>query len=219
MNMSSPPTVLELAYRRDVLFALELIDAVTLRRVSRGVKPVAEGLRGEPIVNAGGLFVWLHEEISALRRITFDTDSLPLRVDDVDAADLQRPLMTLQLSPTAGYPFAAGTTAVRSVVLESNAGERVPLANARVRLAWLDDQGPTWRDAPTVSRTGPRGDFAALLRLAPSHLPQFDANGEITVRLFASRDGEADERFTSPFQIPQGRVTDAPAFAWDDLQS
>jgi hypothetical protein len=218
MSVAKPAIVFEQAYRRQVLFALELIDAVSLQRVSSGVKPIAEGLRGTPIVNHGGLFVWLHEDLAALRRITIDTGSLSLHADDIDAADLQLPLTTLQLSPTAGYAFAAGPTVVRSALLESNGGERVAMANARMRLTWLDDNGLTWHDAPTASRTGPRGDFAALLRLTPSDLPLFDANGQITVRLAASRSGDTRERFTSPFQIPQGRVTDTPVLAWDDLQ-
>ena len=35
---------------------------MTLERVSDGVKVTAEGLRGKPIVNYGGLFVWLEED-------------------------------------------------------------------------------------------------------------------------------------------------------------
>jgi len=142
---------------------------------------------------------------------------LPLQAAVVEAADLTLPLTTLQLAPTAAYPFSAGTTAVRATLVESNDDEPVPVNVARVRLAWLDDDGLTWNDAPTLSRTDAHGDFAALLRLAPADMPRFDADGALTVRLFAARGGGA-ERASSTFQIPQGRVTDAPAFAWDDLQ-
>ena len=36
---------MEEGYHRSVLFAIELIDAVTLSRVSQGVKVVADGLQ------------------------------------------------------------------------------------------------------------------------------------------------------------------------------
>jgi hypothetical protein len=44
---------LEQGYLRRSLFAIELLDAVTLSRVSQGVKVVAEGLYGKPTLNAG----------------------------------------------------------------------------------------------------------------------------------------------------------------------
>ncbi len=216
--MSVPIVGMRPPYPREVLFALELIDAVTLERVSKGVRPVADGLRGKPIVNTGGLFVWLHEDLSALRQIRFETEGLPLRADAVAAADLARPLMIVQLAPEAGYPFGAGTTAWRSQLIEAQDDKRLPVPGAGVWLAWLDDDGLTWHDAPTLSRTGPRGAFAVLLRLAPSDLPRFDASGALTVRLFARLDGEPTARATPAFQLPQGRVTDAPALAWNDLQ-
>jgi len=205
-----------MSYQRDVLFALELIDAVTLQRVSQGVTVAAEGLRGTPVISASGLFVWLLEEIAPLRQITVDTGRLPLHAEPVAASELIRPLMSLQLSPAAGYPFDAGTTALRSTLLKSRDPEVKPIVGAQVRLVWLDDDGSTWRDAPTGSRTSQSGAFAALLRLAPSDRPFLDANGALSVRLLARRDG-ATERSTSAFVIPQGRVTDAPAFLWDDL--
>ena len=66
---------LERAYSRHVLFAVELLDAVTLERVSEGVEVIAEGLHGKPIVNAGGLFVWLEEDRISCRR----SRSIPAR--------------------------------------------------------------------------------------------------------------------------------------------
>lgn len=208
----------EPAYRRHVLFALELIDAVSLERVWRDVKVVAEGLHGKPIVNTSGRFVWLQEDLTALRRITVDTDELPLDAAEIAAADLNLPLHVVELSPRAGYPFARGTTAVRATLIESRFTGPTPVAGASVRLAWLDEGGTTWHFAPTRSRTDAHGDFACVLRFATTDSPQFDADGRLTVRLFAERFAQT-ERSTSPFQIQQGRVADALTFAWDELQS
>ena len=81
----------ELAYHRRVLFAIEVIDSVTLervaqrplgtpkglkelsRRATQGLTVAAVGLKGTPVVNAGGLFVWLHEDTSALQKVTIKT--------------------------------------------------------------------------------------------------------------------------------------------------
>ena len=45
-----------------------------------------------------------------------------------------------------------------------------------MRLRWLDDDGVTWRDAPTTSRTNARGDFVSMLRLGADRRPAVDAS-------------------------------------------
>ena len=144
---------LEQAYLRNVLFAVELLDGVTLARVSQGLSVVAEGLHGKPIVNAGGLFVWLNEDIGPLRKITIDPGVRPYEPLEVDAADVARPLTTRELSPRVDYPFASGITGLRGTLIETRVATPVAVPNAEVRLRWLDEDGATWRDAPAASRT------------------------------------------------------------------
>lgn len=220
---------LERAYVRNVLFAVELLDAVTLARVSQGVKVLAEGLQGTPFVNASGLFVWLNEDIGPLRKITIDPGILPYESVECAAADLQRPLTTIELPPRVHYPFRGGITGLRGTLVEERTvpPERpVPVPNAEVRLRWLDEDGVTWRDAPTASRTAAAGDFAAIMRLAPTQVPRPNADGTFTVRLRARRP-VLGARDSDDLQLLQGRVADpstfphgpdALTFVWDELQ-
>lgn len=208
---------LEKAYRRNVLFAVEVLDAVTLARISQGLKVVAEGLQGKPIVNASGLFVWLEEDIEPLRKITIDPGMLPHESAERTKGQLQLPMTTIELPPRLDYPFAPGITGLRGTLIEERAIPPVPVADAEVRLHWLDDDGTTWHNAPTASHANPNGDFAVIVRLAPADVPRLDADGALTVRLHAQRAGQ-NERRTANFLL-KGRVADAPSpFAWDELQ-
>lgn len=222
--MSLPFEVqLEKAYERRVLFAVELLDAVTLSRVSQGVKKVvAEGLkRGQPIVNSSGYFVWLEDDITSLQKVTFDLGVLPYEGIELAAADVTQPLTTIELQPRADYPFASGITGIRGTLIEERVNPPAPVEDAEVGLRWLDDDGVTWRDAPTTSRTNSDGDFVSILRLAPTDVPDLDADRKLTVRLRARRN--ANERTSSDLKLLQGRVADpstlsALTFAWDELQ-
>lgn len=224
--MSRPFEVqFEKAFERRALFAIELLDAVTLSRVSQGVKKVvAVGLEGEPIVNASGCFVWLEQDIATLEKITFDLGLLPYETIELAAADLKLPLTTIELQPRADYPFAAGTTGIRGTLIEERAippQVPVPVENAEVGLRWLDDDNVTWHDAPTSSRTNSDGDFVSILRLDPTEMPDIDADRKLTIRLRARRN--ANERTSSDLKLLQGRVADpstlsALTFAWNELQ-
>lgn len=215
----------ENAYSRRSLFAIELLDAVTLERVSNGVKVTADGLQGKPVVNAGGLFVWMQEDIAPLQKVTIDPGTLPYEKIEREPADLTlppdpRPLTTIELPPRIDYAFAAGVTGLRGTLLEEQAVPPVPVANAEVSLRWLDDDDVTWRDAPTISHTNSTGDFVSVLRFAPTEKPKLD-NGSVTVRLRVRRNG--NERSSADFTLLQGRVTDPSTldpltFAWDELQ-
>jgi hypothetical protein len=216
---------LEQAYSRRSLFAIELLDAVTLERVSRGVKVVAEGLQREPVINSGGVFVWLQEDLAPLEKVTIDPLTLPYEKLELEPADLTlppdpRPLTIVELSPRVDYVFAPGVTGLRGTLIEERVVPPVPVPNAAVRLRWLDDDDVTWRDAPTTSHTNSRGDFVSILRFAPTEKPNLD-NGSVTVRLRVSRNG--NERSSADFKLLQGRVTDPSTldpltFAWDELQ-
>jgi hypothetical protein len=216
---------LEQSLVRRGLFALELLDPVTLSRVSQGVTVKAEGLRGKPTVNVGGLFVWLQEDLTPLRRVSIDPGTLPydqaeLTPGQMRLPPLTPPITTVELSPRVSYPFTAGITGFRGTLIEER-DRPVPIAEATVRLRWLDDDGTTWRDAPSTSRTDVNGDFAALLRFSAQDVPQVSAGGFLTVRLQATRGGAVRESAALP--LLQGRVTDPTTsnpltFAWDELQ-
>ncbi|MEK6261461.1 MAG: hypothetical protein AABP62_22915 [Planctomycetota bacterium] len=228
--MSSPSGLqitMELAYQRRVLFAIELVDAVTLERVSQGIKVVAKGLRGTPVVNSGGLFVWLEEDFGQLQQIEIDPGARPYERVELAASQVQRPLTTIELPPRADYPFTAGVTGLRGTLIESQVvppQRPEPVRGAEVSLLWRDADGD-WHDAVTASHTDMgSGDFVSILRLAPDEAPQIDENGAFTVRLRASREGLSPRTTTDPdLQLRQGRITDPSTlnpltFAWDELQ-
>jgi len=220
--MSAPFKVqLEQAYERHVLLAVELLDAVTMTRVSEGVKVVIEGLQGKPIVNSSGCFVWLKENNAVIGQISVDTGVLPYEEVQRDASQVTLPLTTIELQPQVGYAFAPGVTGLRGTLIERQIAPPEPVGDARIRLRWLDDNG-TWNDSPTSSRTNARsGDFVSILRLAPKQKPDLNSNGEVTVRLQVSRNGST--RSSNDLKLLQGRITDPTTlnplkFAWDELQ-
>ena len=214
--------------RRVTLFAIRAIDAVTLSTVSQGLTVVAEGLKGKPIVNASGLFVWLDEDLGPLKKVTIDPGTLPYEGVEREPAQLRlrpppTPVTTIELPPRLDYPFSAGITGLRGQLVEERVApeNRVPVRNAEVRLRWLDGDGLTWHDAPTVSHTNADGDFVSIMRLAPTEVPQLDGNGAVTVRLRARRDA-GNERTSTSFTLVEGRVTDPlnaddRTFAWDEM--
>jgi hypothetical protein len=207
---------LERAWRREVQFALQLLDPVTLERVSQGIAVTAVGLAGAPIVNAGGLFVWL-KEAAPFDRLVVDPGTSPYEPFEIPAAQVQRPLHTVRLTPRADYPFAAGITALRGALYASAvpAGtDPVPVAGATIRLAWLDEDHVTWIAAPATAVTDARGQFAAVLRLARDEVPALDGSGAMSVRVFARRP-PLGEKY-SDLQLPHGRVTDTTC-AWDAM--
>ena len=221
-SLSTLQLPLELAYQRRVMFALELLDGVTLQRVSQGVSVVAHGLRGTPVINVGGLFVWREEDFGQLRKITIDSGFLPYERVELEAAQLKRPLKTVELPPRSDYPFTTGVTGLRGTLIESEVGPLQPVRNAEVRLRWRDEDG-NWQDAVTASHTDAKsGDFVSILRLAPNEKPKLDEKGNVTVQLQVTRDG-ASLRTSTDQQLRQGHVTSPSTlnpltFAWDELQ-
>ena len=214
---------IEQGYVRNALFGIELLDAVTLERVSAGVRVVAEGLQGKPVTNTSGVFAWLREDLTNLQKVTIDPGVLPYERVELTPAQIQLPITRVELPPRLDYPFAAGITGLRGVLIEERVVPQVPVRDAEVHLRWLDENG-VWRDAPTVSRTDTRGgDFTAVLRLSPSDVPQV-VSGAVTVRLHARRG--ANEGESTDLKLPQGRIADpsffaqgpnALIFAWDEL--
>jgi hypothetical protein len=217
---------LEQGYLRHSMFAVELLDAVTLSRVSQGVRVVAEGLRGRPTVNAGGLFVWRTEPIGPLQKVRIDPGTRPYEPVERDRGQLQLPpaavpLTTIELPPRLDYPFAPGISGARGTLIETRGGPPEPVSQAEVRFRWLDDDGATWRDAPTTSHTNADGDFVSILRFGPGDVPRLSAAKELTVRLWVRRDSASVRRSADLF-LAQGRISDrstvsALTFAWDEL--
>lgn len=220
--MTAPFKVqLEKAYEREVLLAVELLDAVTLTRVTEGVEVVVQGLEGKPIVNPSGCFVWLKEKNATIGKISVDTGVLPYEDAERVVSQVTLPLTTIELQPTVGYAFAPGVTGLRGTLIERRITPPQPVGDAEIHLRWLDDNG-NWQDAPTASNTNPKsGDFVSILRLAPKQQPDLDANGEVTVRLLVRRNGST--RSSTDLKFSQGRITDPSIlkplkFAWDELQ-
>lgn len=214
------------------LFALQLLDAVTLEPISGGIDVRALGLHGKPVVNSSSMFVWLYEDIAPLQKILIDPRNLPyeiveLKGDDVKtelAAQVKKRPLPVELPPRVDYAFAAGITGLRGALVENRAFNE-PVRGAQVQLRWLDRSG-NWNDAPTRSHTTAKsvsqngGDFVAILRFAPSDDPELDGQGNLTVRLRVTIEG--NERSTADLSLPQGRVTSATipnqsVFAWDEL--
>lgn len=208
---------LERAYTREAKLAIELLDAVTLERVSQGVVVTAHGLSGKPRVNSGGLFVWVNEDVTQLVKLSIETRTVPLEGAEIPAAQVARPLHRVELQPLGSYPFAPGVTAIRGSLYESRpppGATPVPIARATIRLEWLDDDGITWHPGQAAAVTNAAGDFTVFLRLARPQVPKLDAQGKMTVQLFAKRASGPQKQIE--FQLPQGRVADE-TYAWDEL--
>ncbi|MET4023172.1 hypothetical protein [Bradyrhizobium sp. S3.2.12] len=209
---------LERAYSREAMLAVELLDAVTLERITQGVEVTATGLTGKPIVNYGGLFVWLKEDTTNFQTLLVEPGPRPFERVEIPAAQVNRPLHTVELKPLANYPFSPGITAIRGSLIESVPAQGVapvPIAKATIRLEWLDEDGATWKPSPATFVTDKDGDFTFILRLAPVQVPTLDTLGNMSIRLFAKRAAGAEKH--QQFQLLQGRVTDA-TYAWDQLQ-
>lgn len=217
---------IELSFTRTAAFAVELLDPMTMQRVSDGVAVEAVGLRRTAIRNALGLFMWVNEDTAGLTKLSIRTGALPYEDVDLTRSQLRlppqpNPLTTVQLVPATHYLFAGGVTGMRGTLLEDRV-TKAPVVNADIHLRWLDEDGATWRDAPIHSHTTAHGDFVSVLRLASTDVPQLDANGAVTVRLRVLREGMA-ERGSADVALPQGRIADSASmppltFAWDELQ-
>lgn len=215
------PWTNEDGWKRIGMLAIEVLDAVTLQRVSQGITVEAKGMRSRPIVNHGGLFVWRGENLTGLTGVAIDPGVLPFAPVELTQADVTLPLHTVALQPSANYAFAPGTTAIRASLIETAVPlgvEPAVIAGALIRLAWLDDDGVTWHEPPQRFITDVRGQFAAFIPFVPADLPQSDSGGNLQLRLFANRTPAVSppvERSVA-FVHPQGRTTDA-TYAWDQL--
>ena len=139
---------LEQAYLREAMLAVELLDPVTLERVSQGVKVTAVGLASTPVVNFGELFVWLTQPMTNFEKLIIEPGTRPFERMEVAAAQVQLPLHTVELKPLANYPFTPGITAIRGSLYEMKVPlgtTPVPIPGAAIRLAWLHEDNVTDR--------------------------------------------------------------------------
>jgi hypothetical protein len=206
---------LEQAYLREVMFALELLDAVTLERVVGGVDVEAVGLTGAPILNHSGLLVWLKEPAASFQKIVIEPRTQPFERLEIPAAQVQVPLHTVELNPLSNYPFSPGVTALRGSLYESQVAlgqAPVPVSGATIRLEW-EDSGGILQPGTADAVTRETGDFVSILRFAPKEEPKV-TNQKLSIRLFAKRAGGAEK--SKELKLLQGRVTDA-VLAWDEL--
>ncbi|MBP6107132.1 MAG: hypothetical protein KA506_11570 [Steroidobacteraceae bacterium] len=208
---------LEQAYLREAMLAVELLDPVTLERVSQGVKVTAVGLASTPVVNFGELFVWLTQPMTNFEKLIIEPGTRPFERMEVAAAQVQLPLHTVELKPLANYPFTPGITAIRGSLYEMKVPlgtTPVPIPGAAIRLAWLHEDNVTWIPSPATAVTNTQGEFTLILRLAPVDVTALDAQGKMSIRLFAKRAAGGEKKHE--FQLPHGRVADA-VYAWDEL--
>lgn len=203
MNQLLSPA--EGAYQRKVLFAAEVLDGVTLGRISHGIMVSASAMRAGPVLNASGMFVWLDDGRPLTpQQVTVDPGLLPYQGASVAAPVLPNRLVQIELAPGRGYAFQPGTTALRFSLIESNLGAPVAAPNTEVFLRWFDTGA--WIDAPLRSRTDAKGDASVALRFGRSDEPGKDAGGLLRVRLGARRTGVTT--MSAEFSLPEGRVLD-----------
>jgi hypothetical protein len=205
------------AYTRRMLFAVEVVDAVTLDPLTRGIEVKAEGLAQKPRINSGGFFVFLQEGGAVPLSVTVDaskTGSESVTVAPPVAPDRS---IRVELAPRVDYPFVPGVTAMRGSLVESAlADPATPVGGAELWLQWLDDVTAAWVDAPTRSHSDARGNFAALLRLTPSQVSRPIDGRTVRSRLRVRRAGVT--RTSAEISLPTGRVADAlPPFGWSEL--
>ena len=206
MNQLLSPV--ERAYQRKVLFAAEVLDGVTLGRITNGIKVSASAMQGDPVVNASGMFVWLDDGRPLVpQQLTVDPGLLPYQGASAAAPMPPSRLVQIQLAPGRGYAFQPGTTALRFSLIESNVGAPVAAPDTEVFLRWFDSGA--WIDAPLRSRTDAKGDASVAMRFGRSDEPGKDADGRLRVRLCARRAGATI--MSAEFALPEGRVLDIAA--------
>lgn len=212
---------LELAYRRRVLFAAEIVDAVTLEPVTRGLDVRATGLKRTPVINSSGYFVWLEEGGQQPQDVVIEASKTPYESITVPALLQPDRSIRIELAPRYDYPFPAGVTAMRGRLIEARVippVPPVPVAGAEIWLQWIDDNaaGTTWVDALTHSHSADNGDFAALLRPSSQQQPRLNADGSLRARLRVRRPAEV--RTSAEFSLRESRVSGPPLpFAWNEL--
>jgi len=209
-----PPV--ERAHTRYTMLAVEILDAVSLERVTEGIEVTAKGLAGNVIRNASGMHVWLRQDRTRFDKLVVTPRARPYQAVEIAAANVQFPLHVVELMPLSSYPFGAGVSALRGRLIETAPPPNTPatpVVGAVLRLEWLDDDGVTWRPTAQRARTDEKGEFAVFVRFTPIDMPLIDAGGNLSIRLFAMRAGL---ELKVQRAYPQGRVAD-DVLPWDQM--
>lgn len=219
----------EKAWQRRVRLIVEVVDAVTGELIRDGIKVTVKELRGAPIVNASGRFVWLIEPGVVPTEVSVDPQRLPF-LPQSRPVPPPPPLppprvpqyneVRVVLPPTPAYPFDAGVSGVRGTLIRDSAEfPSVPLPSDEVWLQWRDDALPlpaAWTDALVRTMTDAAGDFAAIVRLATNQVAHLDPQGRMDVRIAATHAGAT--KFSAPLPIRPGYVADVQqSFAWNQF--
>jgi hypothetical protein len=205
--------------RRRVLLGVELIDPVTMKPVSRGVRLKALGLNNGPLVSWSGRFAWLAEDGRWPTRLEFEPGVEPYEAQPFDVPTrtaYPAPLLRFILRPTVAYPFGEGLTVARGRLRDSADAGAAPIAGARVWIRWTDKNGISQPSPPDrlITRTGANGEFAACLRMPADAKPVLN-EGMLAAHITIERDGTI-RRLSQ--DLPDGQLLDLPAaLAWSDL--
>jgi hypothetical protein len=220
--MSDPASTVSTPLRHVGLVGIELIDPVTLTRVTQGVRVSAQGLANPPVLSYSGCFVWFKEDGDAWpESFSVDVGELPYeqiagtiappaRPDDLDNAPVSARLKRVTLSPSVAYPFPDGVLGVRGRLHETADAGSLPVAGARIWLRWgsaMDDPSQ-WIDSPVQGVTTASGAFAVCLRPPVSLMPEA-ANGRVTLQLAVVLAGENTRR-TKQIETADGAMGIVP---------
>jgi hypothetical protein len=197
------------------VFAVELIDPVTLQVASRGGITVTASFQQAGLwnkaVNRGSRFVWLVNSDPSTPTAGAVPNSLTVTPPPgsgyapftYSAADIAAGTSTtagewglcrLYLRTTPSYGFPSGITQLRGLLRQvpDVPGQPIqPLAGAQVWLQWMDaSTNPATARAGSRCMSGTRGDFAASLVFptkASKSYPATEANGALTLTLYVAR--------------------------------
>lgn len=207
---------------RRVMFALELVDPVTRRLVSKGIKPSIAGMP-PPLKGPGGRFVWLETEVPARRDIKVELEISNSMFGMPSAQDLTFPgvpanddtvrpdalLRRVELPLSSHYVPPDGITGVASIVVED--GPRsAPLAGLGCALCFIHDHDSRFTSKRIAVSDG-AGGFTAfaddLDDIVPRPTPPKEA-GDVYAWLRLTRPAEGGAvRFSGFLPLRRGRLT------------
>ncbi|SAK99673.1 hypothetical protein [Caballeronia ptereochthonis] len=220
--MSDPASTVTTPLRRVGLVGIELIDPVTLTRVTQGVRVSAQGLANPPVLSYSGCFVWFKEDGDSWpESISVDVGKLPYepvagtiappaRPVDLDDAPVSARLARVTLCPSVAYPFPDGVLGLRGRLHETADRASPPVAGARIWLRWgsAPDDASGRIDSPVRSTTTESGAFAVFLRPPVALMPEA-ANGRVSLQLAVLPAGETMPR-TKQIEAMDGAMNVVP---------
>jgi hypothetical protein len=162
-----------------VTFALAPVDSVTGAIVTSGVSAKVAALMDRPIVNASGLLVFVN--LPDQPQYEVEVDAAAAGYFSPVTLIVQPPArrVEIMLEPRPDYPFPAGTTLVRGVVVRGSE----PVAGAAI------EGRPQGSLGSFRARSSASGAFALALRLPPPD--DFGAGRPVRTEIRFGGDGAA----------------------------